>query len=160
MRKAFDHFRTDPGSAKLKGYILDLRNNPGGLLNQAVEITNAFVDSGEIVSTRGRNADQEQRYCARPGVNLSQDKPLIVLINGGSASASEIVSGALQDLKRATLDRHALVRQGLGADDPAARRERRAEADDRALLYAVRPLDPGEGASSPTSPCSRIFPTT
>jgi len=100
VRKAFDHFRTDPGSAKLKGYILDLRNNPGGLLNQAVEITNAFVDSGEIVSTRGRNADQEQRYSARPGVNLSQDKPLVVLINGGSASASEIVSGALQDLKR------------------------------------------------------------
>ncbi len=103
VRKAFDHFRTDPGSAKIKGYILDLRNNPGGLLNQAVEITNAFVDRGEIVSTRGRNADQEQRYSGRPGVNLSQDKPLVVLINGGSASASEIVSGALQDLKRATL---------------------------------------------------------
>ncbi|HKN30048.1 MAG TPA: S41 family peptidase [Roseiarcus sp.] len=103
VRKAFDHFRTDPGSSRLRGYILDLRNNPGGLLNQAVEITNAFVDSGEIVSTRGRNADQEQRYSARPGVNLSQDKPLVVLINGGSASASEIVSGALQDLKRATL---------------------------------------------------------
>ena len=103
VRKAFDHFRTDPGSAKMKGYILDLRNNPGGLLNQAVEITNAFIDRGEIVSTRGRNADEEQRYSARPGVNLSQDKPLVVLINGGSASASEIVSGALQDVKRATL---------------------------------------------------------
>ena len=103
LRKAFDHFRTDPGSAKIKGYILDLRNNPGGLLNQAVEITNSFVDSGEIVSTRGRNPDQEQRYGTRPGVNLSQGKPLVVLINGGSASASEIVSGALQDLKRATL---------------------------------------------------------
>jgi carboxyl-terminal processing protease len=103
VRKAFDRFREDPGSAKLKGYILDLRNNPGGLLNQAVEITNAFVDRGEIVSTRGRNADQEQRYSARGGVNLSQNKPLVVLINGGSASASEIVSGALQDLRRATL---------------------------------------------------------
>ena len=103
VRKAFDHFRADPGNAKLKGYILDLRNNPGGLLNQAVEITNAFVDSGDIVSTRGRNPDQGQHYSARPGVNLSQDKPLVVLINGGSASASEIVSGALQDLKRATL---------------------------------------------------------
>jgi carboxyl-terminal processing protease len=103
VRKAFDHFRTDPGTAKLKGYILDLRNNPGGLLNQAVEITNAFVDKGEIVSTRGRLADQEQRYSARPGVNLSQEKPLVILVNGGSASASEIVSGALQDLKRATL---------------------------------------------------------
>jgi carboxyl-terminal processing protease len=103
VRKAFDHFRVAPGSAKLKGYILDLRNNPGGLLNQAVEITNAFIDSGDIVSTRGRNADQGQRYSARPGVNLSQQKPVVVLINGGSASASEIVSGALQDLKRATL---------------------------------------------------------
>jgi carboxyl-terminal processing protease len=103
VRKAFDHFRADPGAAKLKGYILDLRNNPGGLLNQAVEITNAFVDSGEIVSTRSRNPDQGQKYNARPGVNLSQDKPVVVLINGGSASASEIVSGALQDLKRAQL---------------------------------------------------------
>src|ERR1700728_3944683 len=103
VRKAFDHFRADPGSSSLKGYILDLRNNPGGLLNQAVEITNAFVDSGDIVSTRGRTPDQGQRYSARPGVNLAQDKPLVVLINGGSASASEIVSGALQDLKRATL---------------------------------------------------------
>ena len=103
VRKAFDHFRAEPGQGNLKGYILDLRNNPGGLLNQAVEITNAFVDSGDIVSTRGRNPDQGQHYSARPGVNLSQQKPVVVLINGGSASASEIVSGALQDLKRATL---------------------------------------------------------
>ena len=103
MRKAFDRFRSDVGDAKIKGYILDLRNNPGGLLNQAIEITNAFVDSGEIVSTRGRDSDQQQSYSARSGVNLSHDKPLVVLINGGSASASEIVSGALQDLKRATL---------------------------------------------------------
>ncbi len=103
LRRAFDHFRSDPGEAKLKGYILDLRNNPGGLLNQAVEITNAFVDGGAIVTTRGRNAEQQQSYSARPGVNLAQGKPLVVLINGGSASASEIVSGALQDLKRATL---------------------------------------------------------
>ena len=103
VRKAFDHFRSDPGPSNLKGYIVDLRNNPGGLLNQAVEITNAFVDSGDIVSTRGRNADQAQHYSARPGVDLAQQKPVVVLINGGSASASEIVSGALQDLKRATL---------------------------------------------------------
>ena len=102
VRKAFDRFRADPGPS-LKGYIIDLRNNPGGLLNQAVEIANAFVDSGDIVSTRGRNADQGQHYSARPGVNLAQQKPVVVLINGGSASASEIVSGALQDLKRATL---------------------------------------------------------
>ena len=103
LRKAFDHFHSDPGDGGIKGYILDLRNNPGGLLNQAVEITNAFVDEGQIVSTRGRTAEQHQGYSARPGVNLSQGKPMVVLINGGSASASEIVSGALQDLKRATL---------------------------------------------------------
>ena len=103
VRKAFDSFRSNPGSAKVKGYILDLRNNPGGLLNQAVEITNSFVDAGDIVSTRGRNSEQQQRYGARPGVNLAQGKPVVVLVNGGSASASEIVSGALQDLKRATL---------------------------------------------------------
>ncbi len=103
LRRAFDHFRAEPGAAKIKGYILDLRNNPGGLLNQAVEITNAFVDGGPIVTTRGRDPDQQQGYSARRGVNLSDGKPVVVLINGGSASASEIVSGALQDLKRATL---------------------------------------------------------
>ncbi len=103
LRRAFDHFRAEPGDAKLKGYILDLRNNPGGLLNQAVEITNAFVDGGPIVTTRGRDPEQQQNYSARRGVNLSEGKPVVVLINGGSASASEIVSGALQDLKRATV---------------------------------------------------------
>ena len=64
VRRAFDHFRSDPGEAKLKGYILDLRNNPGGLLNQAVEITNAFVDGGPIVTTRGRNAEEFSRGTA------------------------------------------------------------------------------------------------
>ena len=91
-----------PGD-KLKGYILDLRNNPGGLLDQSIEVVNAFLDRGEIVSTRGRNADETQRYNARPGGDLSHGKPMVVLINGGSASASEIVAGALQDHKRATL---------------------------------------------------------
>jgi carboxyl-terminal processing protease len=91
------------GGAKLRGYVLDLRNNPGGLLSQSIRVVNSFIDSGEIVSTRGRTADLYQEYDARPGYNLSEGKPLVVLINGGSASASEIVSGALQDLKRATL---------------------------------------------------------
>ncbi|MGO4872174.1 MAG: S41 family peptidase [Roseiarcus sp.] len=103
LQKAMARFREDPGADKLKGYILDLRNNPGGLLTQSIEVVNAFVDHGEIVSTRGRTADQAQEYVARAGVDLSQGKPMVVLINGGSASASEIVSGALQDLKRATL---------------------------------------------------------
>jgi carboxyl-terminal processing protease len=87
---------------KLKGYIIDLRNNGGGLLDQAISVTDSFLDRGEIVSTRGRNADDTQRHNARPG-DLTNGKPLIVLINGGSASASEIVAGALQDHKRATL---------------------------------------------------------
>src|SRR5215471_4417865 len=89
---------------KIKGYILDLRNNPGGLLDQAVAVSNAFLDRGEIVSLRGRNPDDAQRFDAKsyPG-DLIKGKPLIILINGGSASASEIVAGALQDQKRATI---------------------------------------------------------
>jgi carboxyl-terminal processing protease len=90
------------GPDKVKGYILDLRNNPGGLLEEAVSVSDAFLDRGEIVSTRGRNAEETQRRTAKPG-DLAKGKPVIVLINGGSASASEIVAGALQDHKRATL---------------------------------------------------------
>jgi carboxyl-terminal processing protease len=87
---------------RLRGYILDLRNNPGGLLDQAVRVAGAFLVSGEIVSIRGRDPDQVQQFKAAPG-DLIDGKPLIVLINGGSASASEIVAGALQDQKRATI---------------------------------------------------------
>src|SRR5476651_1881386 len=87
---------------KLKCYVLDLRNNPGGLLDQAISVSDAFLQKGEIVSTRGRNAEETQRFNARPG-DLTKGKPVIVLINGGSASASEIVAGALQDHRRATL---------------------------------------------------------
>ena len=87
---------------KIKGYILDLRNNPGGLLDQAISVSDSFLDRGEIVSTRGRNAEQTQRYNAEFG-DLIKNKPLVVLINGGSASASEIVAGALQDHQRATI---------------------------------------------------------
>ena len=87
---------------KEKGYILDLRNDPGGLLQQAIGVSDVFMEKGEVVSTRGRNADQVERYTATPG-DLTKGKPLVVLINGGSASASEIVAGALQDQKRATL---------------------------------------------------------
>ncbi|MBU6299106.1 MAG: S41 family peptidase [Alphaproteobacteria bacterium] len=86
----------------LKGYVLDLRNNPGGLLEQAVDVSDDFLNSGEIVSTRGRNPDDTQRYDAKPG-DIADGKPVIVLINSGTASAAEIVSGALQDHKRATI---------------------------------------------------------
>jgi len=87
---------------KLQGYVLDLRNDPGGLLDQAIAVSDAFLDKGEIVSTRSRKADQAQRYNATPG-DLADGLPLVVLINGGSASASEIVAGALQDHHRAVL---------------------------------------------------------
>ena len=87
---------------KLVGYILDLRNNPGGLLSQAVKITDFFLDDGEIVSTKGRKARENRKFFAKKGDKIN-GKPLIVLINNGSASASEIVAGALQDQKRAVL---------------------------------------------------------
>src|SRR5436309_14266999 len=87
---------------KLIGVILDLRNNPGGLLDQAVAVSDAFLEKGEIVSTRGRRADDAQRYNARPG-DIPSGLPMAVLINGGSASASEIVAGALQDHHRAVV---------------------------------------------------------
>ena len=101
LRRAITDMSTQAGD-KLKGFILDLRNNPGGLLDQAISVSDAFLEKGEIVSTRGRNAEETQRYNARAG-DLTKGKPVIVLVNGGSASASEIVAGALQDHKRATI---------------------------------------------------------
>ncbi len=86
----------------IKGYVVDLRNNPGGLLDQAISVSDTFLDRGEIVSTRGRNVEETQRYNARSGDRV-EGKPIVVLINGGSASASEIVAGALQDHKRAKI---------------------------------------------------------
>ena len=87
---------------KLKGFILDLRNNPGGLLSQAIKITDYFLDNGEIVSTKSRKASENRKWFAREG-DLTDGSPLIVLINYGSASASEIVAGALKDHKRAII---------------------------------------------------------
>ena len=88
------------GIDKVNGFILDLRNNPGGLLTEAIAVSDAFLESGEIVSTRGRNPEDGERYNATAG-DLTGGKPIVVLINGGSASASEIVAGALQDHRRA-----------------------------------------------------------
>jgi carboxyl-terminal processing protease len=90
------------GLRNVNGIVLDLRNNPGGLLSEAISVSDAFLDKGEIVSTRGRNLNDSQRYNARRG-DLSKGKPIVVLINNGSASASEIVAGALQDHKRAVI---------------------------------------------------------
>ena len=86
----------------LRGYVLDLRNNPGGLLDQAVSVSDLFLEKGEIVSTRGKNSKNPEMYKAKSG-DIIDGKPLVVIINGGSASASEIVAGALQDHKRAIL---------------------------------------------------------
>lgn len=88
------------GIENINGFVLDLRNNPGGLLSQAIKVSDAFLEKGEIVSTRGRNPQDGERYNATPD-DLAFGKPIVVLINGGSASASEIVAGALQDHRRA-----------------------------------------------------------
>jgi carboxyl-terminal processing protease len=101
LREALAEIDEELGE-NLQGIILDLRNNPGGLLDQAVDVSSAFLDRGEIVSTRTRNDRNIQRYNAKPGDNIDK-KSLVVLINGGSASASEIVAGALQDHERAVV---------------------------------------------------------
>jgi carboxyl-terminal processing protease len=100
LKTAVDKLTSEIGADKLKGFVVDLRNNPGGLLDQAVLVSDAFLERGEIVSTRGRNPEETSRYSAKPG-DITKGKPVVVLINGGSASASEIVAGALQDHKRA-----------------------------------------------------------
>jgi carboxyl-terminal processing protease len=113
-----------PGD-KLRGYVIDLRNNPGGLFDQAIQVADAFLERGEIVSTRGRDPDENQRFDARPG-DLTRGKPMIVLINGRSAAGSEIVAGALQDNRRATL----VGTRSFGEGS----------------MQAVIPLGPGNGA--------------
>jgi carboxyl-terminal processing protease len=127
LKKAISDLTSQLGSDKIKGFVVDLRNNPGGLLDQAISVSDAFLDKGEIVSTRGRNAEETQRFNAHAG-DLTKGKPVIVLINGGSASASEIVAGALQDQKRATLVGTRSFGKGsvqtimpLGADNGALR---------------------------------------
>jgi len=99
LKKAIEKINEEVDGA-LQGIVLDLRNNPGGLLDQAVAVSDAFLDKGEIVSTRSRKPEDTQRFNARPG-DLAEGLPIVVLVNGGSASASEIVAGALQDHGRA-----------------------------------------------------------
>jgi carboxyl-terminal processing protease len=102
LERAVDAIKEELPADRLKGFVLDLRGNPGGLLDQAVLVSDAFLERGEIVSTRGRHAEEVQRFSARAG-DLVDGEPVIVLLNGGSASASEIVAGALQDHRRATV---------------------------------------------------------
>ena len=144
---------------ELKGLVLDVRSDPGGLLNQAVAVSAAFLPKDAlVVYTDGRNPDSRMRLSAtkenysRRGDDWFKDLPagvkkvpMVVLVDGGTASASEIVAGALQDHKRATVDRQPDLRQGIGADDPPARKQRGTEAHHGALLHAVGSLDPGQG---------------
>ncbi|AQX19306.1 S41 family peptidase [Bartonella sp. WD16.2] len=102
LKAAIKEIQSKIPQNNLKGYVLDLRLNPGGLLDQAVSVSDAFLNTGEIVSTRGRKKNDVMRFDAKQG-DITNGKPLIVLINGGSASASEIVAGALQDHRRATI---------------------------------------------------------
>ncbi len=101
LRTALEGFDRTLG-ANMKGIVIDMRNNPGGLLDQSIQVADAFLERGEIVSTRGRSAQDTQRFSARSG-DLTRGKPIVILVNGGSASASEIVAGALQDHRRATV---------------------------------------------------------
>ena len=141
VEKAIDDFEAkDHG--KIKGMVFDLRDNPGGLLNQAVKVSDDFLDGGLIVYTQGREENQQQKYFSHKKKDFA-DYPMVVLVNGGSASASEIVAGALQDQRARRDPRHPDLRQRLGADHPAARRSFGAATDDGALLHADRPLDPG-----------------
>ena len=127
LKKAIDDLSAKIPAGQMKGYILDLRNNPGGLLDQAVGVVNDFVSQGQIVSTRGRDPEEDERFFAKPNPgDLTHGKPLIVLINGGSASASEIVAGALQDQKRATI----LGTRSFG----------------KGSVQTIMPLGPGNGA--------------
>jgi len=102
LKRALTTLRQQAGPGGLKGLVLDLRNNPGGLLDQAVQVSDDFLDQGEIVSTRARRPEDAQRWNAKAG-DIAQGIPMVVLINGGSASASEIVAGALQDHRRAVV---------------------------------------------------------
>ncbi|MBF0427096.1 MAG: PDZ domain-containing protein [Magnetococcales bacterium] len=102
LRSSLDEMKNQVGKGSLRGLVLDLRNNPGGLLDQAVQVADAFLESGRIVYTKGRIPGKDMSFDAQPG-DLSDGVPMVVLINGGSASASEIVAGALQDHKRAVI---------------------------------------------------------
>lgn len=102
LKLGIEQVKEEIGDREITGYVIDLRNNPGGLLNQAISVSDAFLEKGEIVSTRGRDPQDSERHNAEPG-DLTDGKPLVVLINQGSASASEIVAGALQDHRRAII---------------------------------------------------------
>ena len=144
VKKAISNLTNQLGVDKIKGFVLDLRNNPGGLLDQAISVSDAFLDGGEIVSTRGRNAEETQRFNAQAGrsdqgqAGHRADQRRFGFSVG---NRRRCVAGS----QARDANRHALIRQGLGADHhPARSRQRRAAADDGAVLHAIGPLDPGE----------------
>jgi len=130
LEKALNDIVVQIEPERLKGFVLDLRNNPGGLLEQAVSVADAFLEAGEIVSIRGRKTSANQRFLATPG-DLANGKPIVVLINAGSASAAEIVAGALKDNHRATV----VGTRSFG----------------KGSVSSVLPLGPGLGAMSLTT---------
>ena len=157
LKKAIADISKQIPQDKLAGYVVDLRNNPGGLLDQAVSVSSAFMARGEVVSTRGRTPEETQRFTAQGG-DLTKGKPLVVLINGGSASASEIVAGALHDHKRATLIGTRSFGKGsvqtiipLGAGNGAL-------ALTTARYFTPSAIRSRRRASSPISRCCRSVP--
>ncbi len=127
----------------LKGYVIDLRNNPGGLLDQAIAVSDDFLERGAIVLTKGRNNEETQRAQAHPG-DVTDGKKVVVLINGGSALGLGDRGRRPAGPQARDHRRHALVRQGLGADHHPARRQRCHPPDDGALLHALEQVDPGQ----------------
>ena len=147
FKQAMAEITRQIGNDNLKGYIIDLRNNPGGLLNAVISVSDELLERGDIVSTRGRNANETQRFNAKPG-DLSKGKRLVVLINGGTASGSEILAGALQDNKRPPF-RHAVFRKRIDPVVlPAGRRQRRIAPDDQPVLHPIGQFHSGEGHHS------------
>ena len=144
LKNAIDKIKKQVPDDKLKGYVLDLRLNPGGLLDQAVNVSDAFLDRGEIVSTRGRDPKDISRFdvaAGRPDRRQAGDRAGQWRLGHRLGNRRRRAAGP-EPRHRA---RHALLRQGFGADDHPARRERRAAADDGALLHAVGQIDPGQG---------------
>ena len=130
---------------RLNGLVLDLRNDPGGLLDASVDVTGEFIDGGVVVTTKGRNSDDDRVYRTPVAGDLIPGVPIVVLINSATASAAEIVAGALQDDHRATLWVRAALARARCRRSSRSKGTRRLAADDGALLHAVRPLDPGPG---------------
>ena len=145
LKKAINDISTQIGDDKLKGYVIDLRNNPGGLLDQAISVSDAFLERGEIVSTRGRDPEETQRFNAtarRSDQGQAGHRPDQRRFGLGIRDRRRRAAGS----QARDAGRHALVRQGIGADDHSARLGQwRAAADDGALLHAVGHVDPGQG---------------